>query len=93
MVIPREGGEAGSVWELKSATGDVTLCGGSEAEVKAEADRMYRLALSQDDQGEPITTAGFLVTELYITKPDGSHQGISEEGHIGDPLIWIDVDW
>ena len=78
------------MWELKSATGDVTLCRGSEAEVKAEADRMYRLALSQDDEYE---TAAHLVTDLYITKPDGSHQGISEEGYLGDPLIWIDVDW
>jgi hypothetical protein len=82
-----------SVWELNSSTGDVTLCRGSEAEVKAEADRMYRLALSQDDEEEPISTAAFLVTEIYITKPDGSHQGISDEGHLGDPLIWIDVDW
>jgi hypothetical protein len=78
------------MWELKSATGDVTLCRGSEAEVKAEADQMYRLAISQDDENE---TAAHLVTDLYIIKPDGSHQGISEEGYFGDPLIWIDVDW
>lgn len=78
------------MWELKSATGDVTLCRGSQAEVKAEADRTYRLALSQDDENE---TAAHLVRDLHITKPDGSHQGISEEGYFGDPLIWIDVDW
>jgi hypothetical protein len=78
------------VWELKSSTGEVTLCRGSEAEVKAEADRMYRLAIAQADENE---TAAYLVTELYITRPDGTHQGISEEGYMGDPLIWIDVDW
>ena len=78
------------MWELNSSNGDLTLCRGSEAEVKAEADRMYRLALSQDNDDE---TAAFMVAGLYITKPDGSHQGISDEGYIGDPLIWVDVDW
>jgi hypothetical protein len=78
------------VWELKSATGDVTLCHGSEAEVKAEADTMYRLALSQGDEHE---TAAHLLADLYITKPEGSHQGISEEGYMGDPLVWTDMGW
>lgn len=86
-----------STWTLQTVqyqAEDKMLAAGTEAEVKAEAGRLFTRAYESADGME---AAAMLFADLYITKPDGSHQGTFTSdpdgfGH-GEMPQWADVDW
>jgi hypothetical protein len=77
---------APDAWVLMK--GEDQLATGSEAEVKTVAqDLLKRMGRRRE---------AVLRSSLYLTKPDGTHQGqkYDEAGFVpGEAIIWLDVDW
>lgn len=87
-----------TTWKLVQApTGSVgtepkVLATGTEREVKSAAQ------LKVDDAFERFHREheALLRSDLYLVKPDGSHQGQKYDGAgfvPGEAIKWIDVDW
>ena len=75
-------------WKLMQDE-DTTLASGTELEVKAAARGLVRDAHSRQHEAE-------LRSELYLERPDGTHQGQKYDGAgfvPGEAIVWVDVDW
>ena len=85
-----------SAWKLRTVVyreDDRTLLTGTEAEVKAEANRLFACAYEADSMNE----AAALFSDLYVTRPDGTHQGTRTADpdcfERGEMPQWEAVDW
>jgi hypothetical protein len=73
-------------WQLEGHNG--VLSEGTEAQVKARAQHM--LAGKDENQEASLREA------LFVTRPDGTHQGqgIGDGTFMpGEAIEWIDVEW
>lgn len=78
-----------TVWKLEHPAEGV-LTDGTEAEVKAAAQALIT------SRGSSPAAEAHLREALFLTKPDGTHQGQAYgDGTFepGEPITWIDVDW
>ncbi len=82
-------------WKLETVRyqqPDETLAEGTEAEVKAAAGTLFTAAYADGDTDR----ARVMFCDLFLTKPDGSHQGIMDNRpgfNSGDMPVWADVAW
>jgi hypothetical protein len=84
--------QPGGTWELRLDEHGGYLSTGTEAHVKAAAQERIALAHHLHNRHEEAE----LRSDMYLVKPDGTHQGqrYDEAGFVpGEAIQWIDVDW
>jgi hypothetical protein len=82
----------GGGWRLMSGESTAAWWEGTEDEVKAAA----QAHVADAHQRFHRDHEAHLRSDMYLVKPDGTHQGqrYDEAGFVpGEPIQWIDVDW